>query len=359
MESIFNSKTFPYHIPEGMQLLRTLSELFPNSKTAMLLAQRAEVDPAQIYWDQPIFYVWTSVLNIAAQWNRLRELLEAGKDMLPPASVGAVFLKELLDDTIVAIPAEPRTQDGKPFFIHDTDDVSEPESLLYHDDLTIKIGLVPQLIKTLEVLSRRSSSVCRITADFSGRGMNGTAFRIGEQTLLTNWHVLFSKDNGTRADTVTAEFRYEDDGKGGYLNSRNFVCDVNSIITNKENDWAIINVTELLDPEWEIVPIKNNVTPQIKTQAFIIQHPMGDRKRLGFVRNLITSVDDRVIHYLTDTQQGASGSAVFDSDGMLIALHHAGGRPQEVAGQPPVKKNEGIRISRIVADMQAMGVDGF
>ncbi len=69
-------------------------------------------------------------------------------------------------------------------------------------------------------------------------------------------------------------------------------------------------------------------------QAFIIQHPNGDRKRLGFVRNLITSVDDRVIHYLTDTQQGASG-------------------------QPPIKKNEGIRISRIVAYMQAMGGEWF
>lgn len=359
MDPILDSTPFPYDRPEGMQLLRILSELFPQSAAARLLAQRAGLNSAEIYWDQPIFYVWVDVLSKAAQWERLRQLVEAGIGMLPSANSGASFLTELLNDAVTVLPAEPRGQDGKPFFIHNTDDVSEPESLLYHDDLTIKIGLVPQLIKTLGILSRLSSSVCRITADFNGRGMNGTALRIGEKTLLTNWHVLFNKDNDSCADSVTAEFGYEDDGNGGYIDSKNFVCDVDSIVTNKENDWAIINVTKLLNPEWEIVPIKNAAIPIKDTQAFIIQHPMGDRKRLGFVRNLITAVDDRVIHYLTDTQQGSSGSAVFDSNGMLIALHHAGGRPQQVAGQPPVKKNEGIRISRIVADIQAMGVAGF
>jgi len=63
-----------------------------------------------------------------------------------------------------------------------------------------------------------------------------------------------------------------------------------------------------------------------------------------------------VVHYLTDTQEGSSGAPVFDAQGKLIALHHAGGRPQEVAGRAPLKKNEGIRISRIVAGLTAQGV---
>jgi hypothetical protein len=93
------------------------------------------------------------------------------------------------------------------------------------------------------------------------------------------------------------------------------------------------------------------------TAAYIIQHPGGDRKRIGFVRNTVTWFDDRVVHYLTDTQEGSSGAPVFDDQARLIALHHAGGRPQEVVGKPPVKKNEGIRFSRILDGLSAQGVN--
>ena len=58
--------------------------------------------------------------------------------------------------------------------------------------------------------------------------------------------------------------------------------------------------------------------------AYIIQHLGGQRKRLGFVRNQVSSFDERVIHYLTDTQEGSSGSPVFDGQGRLIASQYAG-----------------------------------
>ena len=62
------------------------------------------------------------------------------------------------------------------------------------------------------------------------------------------------------------------------------------------------------------------------------------------------------MHYLTDTQEGSSGSPVFDQEGKLFALHHAGGRPQEVLGRAPLSKNEGIRINKIVKGLQDKGV---
>jgi V8-like Glu-specific endopeptidase len=74
------------------------------------------------------------------------------------------------------------------------------------------------------------------------------------------------------------------------------------------------------------------------------------------VRNTISDVSDAVVRYLTDTEPGSSGAPVFDTAGRLIALHHAGGRPVEVAGKPPVSKNEGIRISRVLERLTANGV---
>lgn len=107
---------------------------------------------------------------------------------------------------------------------------------------------------------------------------------------------------------------------------------------------------------WPVLKLTEAVSPETGAPAYIIQHPSGDRKRIGFVRNTVTSFDDLVVHYLTDTQEGSSGAPVFNARGQLIALHHAGGRPQQVVGKPPVKKNEGIRITRILKRLQSESV---
>jgi V8-like Glu-specific endopeptidase len=71
------------------------------------------------------------------------------------------------------------------------------------------------------------------------------------------------------------------------------------------------------------------------------------------VRNTITEVKAEVVHYLTDTQQGSSGAPVFDSAGKIVALHHSGGSPVSVVGKPPLCKNEGILIARVVSRLVA------
>jgi hypothetical protein len=155
---------------------------------------------------------------------------------------------------------------------------------------------------------------------------------------------------------VTAEFRYEDDGSGGVLGTTVIPCDVASIVTNKDDDWAVIRANQPLDAAWPMVKLSEAVAPALNKPAYIIQHPAGDRKRLGFVRNQVCFFNDRVVNYLTDTQEGSSGAPVFDAQGQLIALHRAGGRPQEIVGKPPLKKNEGVRISRIVDGLKSQNV---
>jgi len=348
--------TYPWHEARAQQLHMKLVQIHPTAQAASMMAQKAGIFAGVINTVQAPTYVWMDVLNEATVQGVLCTLIEKVLELLNVNSPYRPFLEDIFADKPLQAEPEPRSQDGAPKFLKDDDAISEPEALLYFDDLTIQIGRVPGLITTLQRLVELAPAVCKLAVDINGLSQSGTGFRIGQDTLLSNWHVLHNKNDGTGATTVSAEFGYEDDGKGGVLGATVIACDVTSIVTDKADDWAIIRTSQPLLVKWPVVKLSEAAAPTLNTAAYIVQHPGGQRKRLGFVRNQVSAFDDRVVHYLTDTQEGSSGAPVFDAQGKLIALHHAGGRPQEVAGRAPLKKNEGIRISRIVAGLTGKGV---
>jgi S1-C subfamily serine protease len=178
----------------------------------------------------------------------------------------------------------------------------------------------------------------------------GTGFRISDELVLTNHHVLFPK--GAIATKVQADFGFDVDAHGTSLAVTSLPGAVETIKGEKADDWAIIKIDKM-NGSWPILPLDARTRPKVGDRAFILQHPNAQQKRIGFVRNTITEVDDAVVKYLTDTQPGSSGAPVFDVEGRPIALHHAGGRLVVVADKPPVAKNEGVRISRVLERMTA------
>jgi V8-like Glu-specific endopeptidase len=356
---------FPYPWAElwAQHLHRTLTQLYPTRQALTAVAERAGIDMTTVNVEQAVSHIWIGVLDQAALAGLTRTVVCVARDLLPAGSPRRQPLDDLLSGRSVRTEGEPRDPDGAPRFIHDTDTVGEPEALLYKDDLTISIGAVPGLITTLRVLLLRATAVCKLTVAVPEGLQEGTAFRIGGELLLTNWHVLHGERTGTPATTVTAEFGYED-GAGGEARQSTVVrCDVAFIVGDSADDWAVIRVAQPLADTWSIIPLSGAALPAVysaayivHSAAYIVQHPDGRRKRLGFVRNQVSHVDERVVQYLTDTEWGSSGSPVFSADGALIAVHHAGGRPQEVLGRPPITKNEGIRIPRITAGLRAAGI---
>jgi V8-like Glu-specific endopeptidase len=357
MASILDALPYPFAEQQAQELHVLLTRLYPSAMQAIPVAERAGLDPAFLNPQQPPIYLWHDILQLAASGAQTRTLVSTVRGLLTATNPNRPFLDDLLADRPTPSDGELRNVDGTPIFIAGDDTVSEPEALLYYDDLTLQIGRVPGLIATLQTLVEIAPAVCRLVVDLHGAGMHGSGFRIASDLVLTNWHVLHDKDTGNPATAVTAEFGYEDDGRGGALAPTPIPCDVGSIATDKADDWAVIRAGQPLRDEWPVVKLSEAVEPVVNESAYIVQHPRGDRKRLGFVRNQVSSFDDRVVHYLTDTQQGSSGSPVFDAQGRLIGLHHAGGTPQQVAGKPPMAKNEGIRIPRVLAGLQAQDVD--
>lgn len=355
MASIFDIDNFKWSDRRVQELYRSVIEQYPDVEEIKTASDFVGINGSKINWRKASAYVWKDVLDAAVRAALLRDLVQHLVDEGSPRNPRILFLKSLLDDVDTPLSAEPRGKNAAPLFLSGSDEITKQEALLFYDDLSVSIGLIPQLRTVLGTLLTLAPSVCKVISTIPEGTQYGTAFRIGAACLLTNHHVVHDK-NDARATRICAEFGYEEDAKGNGLATKTILCDPQSIVADKTNDWAIVTPLEPLDPAWPIIPLQSDILPQVNQKTYIIQHPAGGRKRVAFIRNLITKVDENVVQYLTDTQGGSSGSPVFDEQGRVIALHHAGGLPQTSPGKSPVAKNEGIRISRVVEGLRKAGI---
>jgi len=113
-------------------------------------------------------------------------------------------------------------------------------------------------------------------------------------------------------------------------------------------------------PALEIYPIAADL-PVVdgRQKVYVIGHPGGRSLSLSLSDNLLLDYDEeRLIHYRAPTEEGSSGSPVFNQQWDLIGLHHAGSlQMPRLRGQPGTyAANEGIRIDTILRTVRAAGV---
>jgi endonuclease G, mitochondrial len=87
----------------------------------------------------------------------------------------------------------------------------------------------------------------------------------------------------------------------------------------------------------------------------IVQHPAARRKEVALRENRLVDIPEQVLHYVTDTEPGSSGSPVFNDQWEVVALHHASVPDPSPGGSGSL--NEGIRISRILAHLAGLPLD--
>jgi len=215
--------------------------------------------------------------------------------------------------------------------------------------------------------------------DPAGRTLGfGTGFMVSPRLLLTNHHVL---PDAAAARTSTIEFDYQRDGVGRLLPIKPFALLPDLFfLADAALDYALVAVAErsadgtgiggfgwsrLIGSEGKIL---------LGESMNLVQHPGGEPKQIVLRANELVDLFGDFAHYVSDTQPGSSGSPVYNDQWEVVALHHSGvprtadgkilrkdGAPWSEGDDPDEIDwiaNEGIRVSSLVAHLQAQPLAG-
>lgn len=202
----------------------------------------------------------------------------------------------------------------------------------------------------LAELSRLGNAVCLIKTNKA----TGTGFLIAPDAVLTNNHVFSGRQRilaePSLALQAQAIFNYVSDGDWARTVTVELAPEL-GFLASSELDYAVCRLKESAGDRWGVISLARagDQPPSSGDDVFVIQHPHGNARRIALSGNMVTKVLDQLIQYTTDTNEGSSGSPVFDYKWGLVALHHAY-RSHTYEGRT-FYRNEGYRIPAIRADM--------
>jgi V8-like Glu-specific endopeptidase len=343
MTHFLDTLPFDWSQPAARELRDFLASSYFREARVIQFVQQADVKPYTIAWGNPMQQVWHDVLQEARNQDRLRELLQQVMNTADAAV--AVRLRELLAAApVVEAPAVPQSPGAWKGF----DDREALERQIFEDSTLLDLAF---LRRGLEL----APTVARLLVTLPSGRYHGTAFRIGDDVLLTNHHVLFDDDaRGAPASNVEAWFGYERDFAGRELAHEVVMCKPETIVGAKDHDWAVVRVATPMPAATPIIELSGAEPVKPDDRVYIIQHPNGGVKKIAMHHNIVRHVDEDVVQYWTDTEGGSSGSPVFDERWQLVALHHRWVKEQRDGTTE--YRNQGRRISRVVEGLTAAGV---
>ena len=242
---------------------------------------------------------------------------------------------------------------------------SSPEVAIEEDDS------VPY--RFLSAGTERGQAVCKIEAsgvDYRGRSgrWSGTGFLVAPNILLTNHHVINSREVASRSQQCSTFTKSP--GHTGYHDDLQLNPDWLFVASPfEELDYCFVWIDGKPQDRFGIIKFwRGSFMAAPGTSANIIHHPEGNLKRASLEKNEVINLglEEVLVHYASDTERGSSGSPVMNDEWRLFALHHASSRtlsPQlrklvADAGYDSAVLNEGIKTAAIAIDIDIRANQG-
>jgi endonuclease G, mitochondrial len=210
-------------------------------------------------------------------------------------------------------------------------------------------------VARLEV-RRHDNGMATKTPDGLSEVHQGTGWLLAPDLLMTNHHVVNARIDG-QADAALADLELQ------ASNTRvQFDYDANTqtgtslrVIRLEAYDRKLDYAVLRLESSVARMPlVVNQDRIEVQKDSYIavniIQHPNGGPKRVALRNNLVYDSDFPRLRYFTDTEQGSSGSPVFNDGWQVVALHRAStfvNKDQAIGWV-----NEGTQMAAIVDDLK-------
>ena len=266
------------------------------------------------------------------------------------------------------------------------------------DVAVIEGGVIPEILQRdndlrpvrylqIALLAARSVGRVRVVDAAGDDEGDGTGFLVAPGLLLTNWHVLKTRE---LAEACSVIFDDEDGLDGDPKESKAYrFLPQRLYVSDRELDYAIVEVAPRTGSGTPLSQFgylrlfeqTGKLDPTQRQAANIVQHPGGGPKKVAlrdnyFAQVLPDSVDPAKevssLFYGTDTLKGSSGAPVCSDQWYVVALHRGGVPATQVVGgrRVPVRHdgtpalasdprdlvryitNEGTRVSRIYASLR-------
>lgn len=345
-----------------------LSDAFTQDELEMMLQYRFNLRLDRITRPGALDHVIHQLILAAQRQGWHLDLLRAARESRPRHPGLIALAREL--------GAAPESTPGK----------AELEKMIQGTNSFLDVATWREKIGAIE------GRVCRVEI---GDRPEGTAFLLGPNAVLTNYHVVepvIEGQDGLDPGDVILRFDYKrlgggaqihagqeirlQTGIGDWLLDSSRYSDVDLELDPKpgdpgpeELDYALLQLEG--EPGYE--PIGKNAEPgapargwislpqtehpfEPDTPLFIVQHPRGAALKLALDTDAVIGLygAGRRVRYRTNTEPGSSGSPVFDQNWNLVALHHSG----DPASIMP-SYNEGIPIVLIVRQLHQRGMGGY
>lgn len=319
--------------PRLSNLRNVLAGLYWEQKDARRIVTQVGMNPIYIDFSAKSVNTWQSILERAQHQKKIEAIIAQALEENPDMPQLVQAQQDQLHLAIEAPGIDDTAWRGPT-------DSNQLEKIIYNISTLREIAFLQRGLET-------SKSVGRIVLS---DGSRGTGFLTSDNLLITNHHVIPSEE---AAKSAQVQFNVQKtlQGLDAKVEAYALNPEAGFATSPKESqggdDWTAVRVEGNPNQTWGIISL-TPMAPRLNDEVIIIQHAGGGPKQIAMSHNVIVSVDEHRLQYLTDTLEGSSGSPVFDVNWRAVALHQKGGYLRDPNSKMNVFRNQGIHINRVI-----------